>query len=70
MYSYPVVVVGGYPRFQYRGFWFAVLDPWPEYWRDNWYDDDDVYIDYSGDGYYLYNSRFPQDRIAVSVSLN
>jgi hypothetical protein len=70
IYRYPVVVVGGYPRFQYGGFWFSVLDPWPEYWSDNWYDDDDVYIDYSGDGYYLYNRRYPQDRIAISVSLN
>jgi hypothetical protein len=70
IYSYPVVIVGGYPRFQYGGFWLSVLDPWPEYWEDNWYDNDDVYIDYSGDGYYLYNRRYPGDRIAISVSLN
>jgi flagellar motor protein MotB len=67
IYSYPVVVVGGYPRFQYGGFWFSVVDPWPEYWSDNWYDNDDVYIDYSGDGYYMYNRRYPRDRIAVTV---
>ena len=70
IYSYPVVVVGGYPRFQYGGFWFSVVDPWPEYWSDDWYDNDDVYIEYYGDGYYLYNRRFPQDRIAISVSVN
>jgi hypothetical protein len=70
IYSYPVVVIGGYPRFQYGGFWLSVLDPWPEYWEDNWYDNDDVYIDYSDDGYYLYNRRYPRDRIAISVSLN
>ena len=28
---------------------------------------DDVYIDYSGDGYYLYNRRYPWDRVSVSV---
>jgi hypothetical protein len=71
IYSYPVVVVGGYPRFQYGGFWFSVVDPWPEYWPDDWYNNDDVYIEYYGDGYYLYNrSRYPQDRIAISVSVN
>ena len=41
-------MVGGYPRFQYGGLSFSVVDPWPEYWSDNWYDNDDMYIDYSG----------------------
>ena len=70
IYSYPVLVVGGYPRFQYGGYWFSLADSWPEYWSSNWYDDDDVYIDYSSDGYYLYNRRYPRDRIAISVYLN
>jgi hypothetical protein len=70
IYSYPVVIVGGYPRFQYGGYWFSLADSWPEYWSNNWYDDDDVYINYSGDGYYLYNRRYPRDRIAVNVYLN
>jgi hypothetical protein len=48
IYSYPVVVVGGYPRFQYGGFWLSVVDPWPEYWSDDWYDNDDVSIEYYG----------------------
>ena len=43
---------------------------WPQYWSDNWYGNDDMYIDYSGDGYYLYNRRYPRDRISVSVFLN
>ena len=60
IYRYPMVVIGGYPRFQYGGFWFSLLDPWPEYWSDGWYDNDDVYIDYYEDGYYLYNPRYPQ----------
>ena len=65
IYRYPMVVVGGYPRFQYGGFWFSLIDPWPEYWSNGWYDDDDVYIDYYEDGYYLYNPRYPRDRIAI-----
>ena len=67
IYSYPVVIVGGYPRFQYGGYWFSLADSWPEYWSNNWYDNDDVYIDYSGDGYYLYNRRYPRDRVAINV---
>ena len=70
IYSYPVVVVGGYPRFQYNGFWFSVVDPWPADWADDWYENDDVYIVYSGDGYYMYDRRYPGVGIAVSVSLN
>jgi hypothetical protein len=70
VYSLPVLVVGGYPRFQYGGFWFSLVDPWPEYWSDNWYDSDDVYVDYSDEGYYLYNQRHPGDRIAISVYVN
>jgi hypothetical protein len=70
IYSYPVMLVGGYPRFQYGGYWFGFVDPWPEYWADNWYDNDDVYIVYIDGGYYLYNRRYPRDRIAIEVYLN
>lgn len=70
IHSYPLAVFGGYPRFQFGGFWFSVVDRWPEYWSDRWYDDDDVYIDFAGDGYYLYNRRHPGDRISISVHLN
>jgi hypothetical protein len=70
IYSLPLMIGGGYPRFQYGGFWFSVVDPWPEYWEDNWYENDDVYIDYSEDGYYLYNRRYPRDRISISVYIN
>jgi hypothetical protein len=69
IYRYPLTVVRGHPRFQYDGFWFSVVDPWPEYWSNDWYQTDDVYIDYSGDGYYLYDPRYPGDRIAISVSV-
>jgi hypothetical protein len=70
VYSLPLVVVGGEPRFQYGGFWFSMVDPWPQYWSANWYQNDDVYIDYAGDGYYLYNRRYPRDRIAIAVYVN
>ena len=70
IYSYPVVVVGGYPRFQYGGFWFMLVDPWPEYWSEDWYENDDVYIYYSNGGYYLHNRRHPGVGIAISISLN
>ncbi len=62
--------VGGHRRFQYGGYWFALVDPWPEYWSSDWYSSDDVYLDYYGDGYYLYNRRYPGDRIAISFYLN
>src|SRR6266436_3136281 len=70
IYSLPVRYVGGHRRFQYGGYWFGLIDPWPEYWSSDWYDSDDVYVDYYGDGYYLYNRRYPSDRIAISFYLN
>jgi hypothetical protein len=70
IYRYPIELYGGYPRFQYGGFWIGFMDPWPEYWSDNWYDNDDVYTVYSDNGYYLYNRRYPRDRIAITVSVN
>jgi hypothetical protein len=70
IHSYPFELYGGYPRFQYGGFWFGFMDPWPEYWSDDWYDNDDVYVVYSDDGYYLYNRRYPRDRIAITVYVN
>jgi hypothetical protein len=63
----PVMYLG-YPRFEYGGFSFLMVDPWPEYWSDNWYDNDDVYIDYD-DGYYLHNPRYPQVRMAITITL-
>ena len=70
IHRYPMELYGGYPRFQYGGFWFGVMDPWPEYWADDWYDNDDVYIVYLDGGYYMYNRRYPGDRIAISVYVN
>ena len=58
----------GYPRFEYRGFSFLLVDPGPEAWSEGWYASDDVYIDYN-DGYYLCNRQFPQERLAISIVL-
>jgi len=64
----PFLVVGGYPRFQYNGYWISAVDPWPEYWGDNWYDNDDVYVAYVDNGYYMYNRRYPSSGVAISIS--
>jgi hypothetical protein len=70
MSSFPLVVVGGFPRFQFGGFWFSVMDPWPEYWADGWYGTDDLYVEFSGGGYYLCNRRYPTDLIALTVRVS
>ena len=64
----PMVFVGGYPRFQYDGYWVTFMDPWPESWDPAWYENDDVYLDYTGDGYYLYDRMHPGIGIAVTVA--
>lgn len=64
----PFLMEGGFPRFQYGGYWFSVVDPWPAYWGDDWYDNDDVYVSYVDNGYYLYNRRYPGVGLAISVS--
>lgn len=69
IYSVPVTVVGGYPRFQYQGFWFTVMDPWPATWGNDWYYQDNVYIIYTDGGYYLVNPSYPGVELAVNVSL-
>lgn len=65
----PFMEVGGYPRFQYGGYWLSVVDPWPANWGDDWYDNDQVYVIYNDGGYYLYNQRYPGIGIAVSISM-
>ena len=57
-----------YPRFQYEGYWISLMDPWPEYWGNDWYDNGDVYVAYTDNGYYLYNRRYPNVGIAISIS--
>lgn len=57
------VLVGGYSRFQYGGFWFGFVQPWPS----GWYYTDNVYIDYVDGGYYMYNPYYPGARFSISV---
>jgi hypothetical protein len=45
-----MVFVGGYPRFQYDGYWVTFVDPWPETWPPTWHQTDDVYLDYTDVG--------------------
>jgi hypothetical protein len=66
----PLFFVGGQPRFQYDGYWVTILDPWPESWGPDWYETDEVYLDYSGDGYYLYDLAHPGFPIAVTISFS
>jgi hypothetical protein len=63
------MVVGGFPRFQYNGYWFTMVDPWPSNWSNNWYQTDDVYVVYANNGYYMYDQRYPSVGIAISVSM-
>jgi hypothetical protein len=59
------MLVGGYSRFQYGGYWFGFVDPWPA----NWYYTDDVYVVYTNGGYYLCDPSYPGTQIAISVVL-
>jgi hypothetical protein len=68
IYGLPMLFVGGYPRFQYDGYWVTFVDPWPETWPETWYETDDVYLDYTDDGYYVYNRTRPGPGIAVTVA--
>ena len=54
---------GGSRRFQYGGFWFNVLDPWPVGWLYT----DDVYVDYINGGYFLCNPVHPGVYISISI---
>jgi hypothetical protein len=68
LYGLPFMVYDGYPRFQYQGYWITLLDPWPQEWSNNWYDNDDVYIAYGNEGYYMYDRNYPGFGIAISIS--
>jgi hypothetical protein len=57
------VVVEGQPRFQYNGYWFQFQQAWPSGWSY----DDQCYIDYVNDGYYLFDPVHPGISIEVIV---
>jgi hypothetical protein len=56
-------VVPGQTRFIYSGYTFVFVDPWPAEWAF----DDDCYIDYVDDGYYLINPYHPGIRVSVII---
>lgn len=55
--------IDGYQRFQYGGYWFGYKEPWPSGWR--YYDD--VYVDFVGGAYYMYNPRHPGIHITLNL---
>jgi hypothetical protein len=57
------VMVGGYSRFQYGGYWFGYVQPWPA----QWFYTDQFYIDYVDGGYYMYDPYYPGSRFAITV---
>lgn len=57
-------VFEGRPRFFYSGYTFELFDPWPRDWA---YDEDDCYVDYVDGGYWLFNYRYPGERVAVMI---
>lgn len=57
------VIVEGQPRFQYSGYWFEIVDPWPVAWAYT----DPCYIDFIGDTYYLFDPLYPGVQVAIFV---
>jgi outer membrane biosynthesis protein TonB len=58
-----IVLVENRPRFQYTGYWFELIDPWPADWSYS----DDCYVDYIDEEYFLINPMHPGIRLAVIV---
>jgi len=56
-------VVNGQPRFQYSGYWFTIVDPWPVGWAYT----DQCYIDYIDGQYFLFDLLHPGVQIAIVV---
>jgi hypothetical protein len=59
----PPRFIDGYNRFQYSGYWFGYNQPWPSGWGYN----DDVYVEYVGGAYYLYNPRHSGIHITLNL---
>lgn len=58
------VIVGGFPRFQYGGFWFVIEEPWPGYWT---YGSPDYYILFTDGNYWLCDYDDPGVQIELTV---
>jgi hypothetical protein len=57
------IMIGGLASFQFGGFWFGIVDPWPSVWLYS----DPVYVDYVDGGYVLVNVWHPGIEVAVSA---
>jgi hypothetical protein len=56
-------MIDGYNRFQYGGYWFGFNEGWPVGWDYN----DDVYVEYIGGAYYMYDLRHPGIHITLNL---
>ena len=54
---------GGSGRFQYGGYWFNAVDPWPVAWLYT----DNVYVDFLNGGYFLCNPVHPGVYISINI---
>ncbi|MFZ0333132.1 MAG: hypothetical protein WAL69_03280 [Candidatus Acidiferrales bacterium] len=59
----PPMMVGGFPRFQYGGFWFVLEEPWPGYWGYG----SDFYIVFTDGDYWLCDYDDPGVEIQLAV---
>jgi len=59
------VIVEGTPRFQYGGYSFVIVQPWPVGWAYT----DVVYVDFIDGGYYLLSPVHPGIQISINVIL-
>jgi hypothetical protein len=55
--------INGSYRFRYGGYLFGYNEPWPSGWNYN----DNVYVDYIGGAYYMYNPRHPGIHITLNI---
>ncbi len=53
----------GSGRFQYGGYWFNAVDPWPVGWLYT----DNVYVDYMNGGYFLCDPVHPGVYISINI---
>ena len=59
------VIVEGAPRFQYAGYWFVFVQPWPVGWSYA----DPVFIDYIDGGYWVLSPVHPGVQISINLVL-
>ncbi len=54
---------GGSARFQYGGYWFNAVNPWPVGWLFT----DEVYVDFLNGGYFLCDPLHPGVYISINI---